>query len=52
MRTSLFLSLISSSLGVLGHGHSHDGPADGETVQEYAQRHVRPLWFVNVGRLH
>ncbi|KAG7452087.1 precursor to secretory protein Ssp120 [Guyanagaster necrorhizus] len=40
MRASLFLSLISSSLSVLGHGHSHDGPADGESVQEYAQRHM------------
>ncbi|KAK0455822.1 precursor to secretory protein Ssp120 [Armillaria borealis] len=40
MRTSLFLSLISSSLGVFGHGHSHDGPIDGETLQEYAQRHM------------
>jgi len=42
MRVIASLSLlISVPSAVLAHGgHEHPGPAAGETIQQYAQRHV------------
>ena len=34
------LLLLGSVEFVRGHGGGHDGPAAGETIQQYAQRHV------------
>jgi len=40
----LCLSLLGLTQGALGHGgHENSGPAAGETIQQYAQRHVRLL---------
>lgn len=42
------LSLLALVQGSLGHGsHESTGPAQGETIQEYAQRHVRPYRVKN-----
>lgn len=45
MKTIASLSLLLFTRAVLGHGgHEASGPAAGETIQQYAQRHVRPLF--------
>lgn len=37
------LSFLIIAHGALGHGgHEPSGPASGETIQQYAQRHVGP----------
>jgi len=39
MKVILCLSLLISTPGIFGHA-GHDGPASGETIQQYAQRHM------------
>jgi hypothetical protein len=42
MKLSLTLFCLGCVLVAHGHGsHGHDAPAEGETIQQYAQRHVR-----------
>lgn len=54
MKTIACLSLLLFAKGVLSHGgHEASGPAAGETIQQYAQRHVchlfrrAELWALN-----
>lgn len=42
MKLASTLCCLGCILAVRGHGgHGHDAPAQGETIQQYAQRHVR-----------
>ena len=42
MKLASALFCLGCALAAHGHGsHGHDAPAEGETVQQYAQRHVR-----------
>lgn len=42
MKLASTLFCLGCILAVRGHGgHGHDAPAEGETIQQYAQRHVR-----------
>ena len=42
MKLAPTLFCLGCILAVRGHGnHGHDAPAEGETIQQYAQRHVR-----------
>ena len=41
MNKVIYLVLLASIQAGFGHGgHENSGPAAGETIQEYAQRHV------------
>ena len=41
MLNLLYLSLLGLvPVGLAHGGHEHSGPAAGETIQQYAQRHV------------
>ena len=51
MKLASALFCLGSVLTAHGHGsHGHDAPAEGETIQQYAQRHVR--WMNTQTRLH
>lgn len=49
MRSSIYLVALAAFQGALGHGgHENTGPASGETIQQYAKRHVcRYLSFID-----
>lgn len=48
MKLATALFCLGCVLAARGHGdHGHDAPAKGETIQQYAQRHVRWIETTN-----